>query len=136
MTQLGERLRAARESMRITQLDLAKRIGVSRAAVSQWEANIRTAGTGHLRKAAEALHVPVADLLGDASAGSAWAEAATAATRMLDMRVTFHEKALVEMFRVLPENVRYFQLAQIAECVAIAQGANAARKKPRVRAKM
>lgn len=39
MSTMGERIRKLREAHGMTQLDLGKRVGVSKSAVSQWESD-------------------------------------------------------------------------------------------------
>lgn len=54
---LGDRLRARRNAVGLTQEKLAARCGVSRAAVAQWEAGVTRPSLDNLVKAADALSV-------------------------------------------------------------------------------
>ena len=57
------RLRTLRESKGITQAELAKKAGVSRAYLSRLEMGLHDPPLSRLRKLAAALRVKVADLL-------------------------------------------------------------------------
>jgi len=64
MNDLGERIRLLREATGITQTDLAQLVGISRAAVSQWESGHAKSLKGeNLYKAAKALGVEPGALL-------------------------------------------------------------------------
>ncbi|QJA43150.1 hypothetical protein [Phaeobacter phage MD18] len=57
MTTVGDRIIEARKSKDMTQLDLAKRLGVSRAAVGQWEINATSPSIAKLEEVAMVLSV-------------------------------------------------------------------------------
>ena len=59
------KLQLALNKVGMTQTELAKRIGVERATVSNWINGNRTPTLGHLRKAAEVLGMTVTEILGD-----------------------------------------------------------------------
>lgn len=52
---LGKIIQDAREKLGLTQTALAEKIGVSRSAVSQWEANLTTPENPNMKKIAKAL---------------------------------------------------------------------------------
>lgn len=54
---LGDRIRARRDAVGLTQEKLAAKCGVSRAAVAQWEAGVTRPSLDNLVKAADALNV-------------------------------------------------------------------------------
>jgi len=62
--QFNERLRRARESRGMSQLDLANKTGLQPAAVSHFETNQRSPSFENLRKLADALSLSVDYLLG------------------------------------------------------------------------
>ncbi|WP_335918324.1 helix-turn-helix transcriptional regulator [Shewanella algae] len=62
MKTLGERLKAYRKSSKLTQTELAKRVGVSGATISQWESGDTSPKGKNLHKLAQALSTS-ADLL-------------------------------------------------------------------------
>lgn len=61
----GQKIKAAREKKKIKQQDLAKKLGVSAANISQYEKDKRNPKLETLRKIAAAIGVPVRDLIGD-----------------------------------------------------------------------
>jgi len=68
-------LRAARERALLTQAELAARAGIQRATVNRIETGITAARFATVRRLAEALGVPAADLLTPTAApGTAGAE--------------------------------------------------------------
>lgn len=48
MSEIGDRIRAARERMQLTQAELAEKVGVSRATVSNWEQGVSPRSSGGL----------------------------------------------------------------------------------------
>ncbi|HIT44787.1 MAG TPA: helix-turn-helix domain-containing protein [Candidatus Aphodovivens excrementavium] len=76
MTQLsfGEMVRTLRSEKGMTQLDLARKMGVTDKAVSKWERGLSIPDVGSLPKLAEELGISVDDLL---QAKNAAQEAAT-----------------------------------------------------------
>ena len=57
---LGARIRGAREEKEMTQLELANRVGISRAAVAQWEVNSTSPSLAKIEEIARALDVHAA----------------------------------------------------------------------------
>lgn len=67
MTGYGARIKAARHAAGLTVAQLAARLGVSRGAVSAWEAERRDPGVAGLLRVAAALGVPGGSLLAAAA---------------------------------------------------------------------
>lgn len=63
MEWLGNRIKSFRERINLTQTQLADRIGVSRAAVVQWEGGITDLNLSRLIEIATALDVTLSELL-------------------------------------------------------------------------
>ena len=59
----GERIKAARKKVGITQAELAKRLGISYVGISQWENNLRRPKQETLKRIADALGIRLFDLL-------------------------------------------------------------------------
>lgn len=64
MMTTGQRIKSARKAVGITQAELADRLGISYVGVSQWENNLRNPKLETLQRIADALDVPVGELLG------------------------------------------------------------------------
>jgi len=64
MTDFGTQLKHARKLKKMTQKELAERLGVEQSAVSNYEKNLRLPATSALMSIAEQLNVSVAYLLG------------------------------------------------------------------------
>ncbi len=62
---LGEKIAIYREKNNLSQTQLAKYLGVSRACISQWELNKRTPNIYDCKKISRVLNVSVIDLIGD-----------------------------------------------------------------------
>lgn len=63
MSQIGDRIRKAREAAKLTQAQLGKRLKASEHTVRKWENGTRTPHLTRLRAIAKALKVEVGDLL-------------------------------------------------------------------------
>ena len=61
---IGEKIRALRKG-KMTQPELAEKIGVHEITVSRWELGKRTPSLNEIQKLAEVLKVPVSELLSD-----------------------------------------------------------------------
>ena len=61
---IGEKIKAARQKARISQKELADRLGITNAGISQWETDKRTPKIDSMIKIADAIGVNLAELLG------------------------------------------------------------------------
>lgn len=109
-TEVGDRLRAARERRGMTQGELAAKLGVHPATVTLWEnkRNRRQIGTKYLQKVANALQIRPSELLGEGDGSPA--------PKMVALDQA--ETQLLRLFRLMPEELKLFQLAQFIECAA------------------
>lgn len=64
----GQRIKAARRAAGITQKELGEKLGISFQSVAQWENDLRNPKIETLQRLADALGVPVADLLPEPTA--------------------------------------------------------------------
>ena len=60
--ELGRQIKAARKKKRLSKEALAFAVGVTRAAVSNWETSKDSPRLGSLRRVAEALEIPLSRL--------------------------------------------------------------------------
>jgi transcriptional regulator with XRE-family HTH domain len=107
-TPISDRIRAARLRVGWTQAALAKAVGVSPGAVSQWEGAGNTPGgisVDHLQEVARVLMIPASDLLdGQTEPGLTITDE--------------HEIAFVELYRRLTPAMRSIHLQLLYEQVA------------------
>ena len=61
---IGEKIRALRKG-RMTQAELAERVGVHETSIRRWELGNRVPDVKDIQKIAEVLNIPVAELLDD-----------------------------------------------------------------------
>lgn len=59
----GQRIKAARRKVGLTQTELAGKLGISFQSIAQWENDLRNPKLETLQKIASALNIPVTDLL-------------------------------------------------------------------------
>ena len=62
---LGERIYKLRESLQLSQKEFAEKIGVSQSSIFYWESGKKEPKLSQLEKIADALQIPVTDLLYD-----------------------------------------------------------------------
>ena len=115
---VGDRLREAREHLGMTQSELAAKLGVHVATVTLWEnrKNRRKVATKYIQKIAQVLNIRVSELLGE-GAKPAIPEPPPALTTRDNA-----EYQLLRLFRLMPEKLQLFQLAQFVQCVTGSQG--------------
>ena len=68
---LGSRIREARKRLRFSASEVARQVGVSRAAVGQWETDASEPAAGNLRKLAQILEVEL-EWLGQGKGLAPW----------------------------------------------------------------
>jgi transcriptional regulator with XRE-family HTH domain len=100
---IGHKIRAARDKKQLTVRELGKMIGVSGSAISQWENNQTKILVNNIINLAEALDIPVLELLPEAL------HAAEITIRDPE------ERLLIERFRLMPKPLRetYLRLVVI-----------------------
>ncbi len=110
----GARIRAARQTLGMTQGDLAAAVGVSRSAVAQWETDRAGQVRGNLSRVAAVLRVSLAYLVD----GDAEREQDGAAEDAV-------ERALLRLYRTCSEDDRAFLMRA---AVRLARGRDRAKK--------
>lgn len=101
---IPERLRAGRKNKRMTQRELAERLGVARSAVAQWELGITRPAADRAVDIAAILDIPVGDAIDETE---------------LDPLVSTdpREIQLVTLFRKLPERMRTATLQVVRSAI-------------------
>lgn len=92
----GERIKEARRQAGITQEDLGKKLSVSASFIAQYETNNRKPKIGTLQRIADALDVPLPELMG---------------LELLDKN-TWGREAGPEVYRKIAENIQRHHGAQ------------------------
>ncbi len=104
---MASRIRAARRALGITQDELARRIGVSRSAIAQWETDRTGQVQANLARVAAVLGVSIGYLItGESEAGLMTVE-------------TADERALLTLYRQIREPGRSELLRNARRLVAI-----------------
>lgn len=67
---VGENIRKLRRDAGLSQAELARRIGFSRASVNQWEHGVSQPRMGTVRKLAEVFGVPISTIVADETPSS------------------------------------------------------------------
>ncbi len=91
-TEIGSRIRSARERLGLTQAGLAAQVGVTRSAVAQWETGRAGQVGGHLTQIASVLGVGIEHLLLGGAARSLVEE-------FSDSTLTGDELAILRLYR-------------------------------------
>lgn len=101
---IPDRLRAGRKNKRMTQRELAERLGVARSAVAQWELGITRPTVDRAVKIAAILEIPIGDAIDETD---------------LDPLVSNDptEIQLVTLFRRLPERMRAATLQVVRSAI-------------------
>jgi transcriptional regulator with XRE-family HTH domain len=123
--EVGDRLRQVRERLKISQAQLAEKVGVHPTTVTLWEnhKNRRQISDEHLQQIAKALGVQLSELTGGVDPEQIETSLA---------RLNVVEKVLVDTFRRLPNHVQTLQLAQLIECERVSRLQDTAGKQPGV----
>jgi transcriptional regulator with XRE-family HTH domain len=125
---LGRLVRSTRERLRLTQAELAQRVGVSRAAIAELEAGrIKQPRAAVFARLSAALGIPAAVLL--ASTGLAGLEAATFAEIESDELIAM----AVGMVRLADRDRRWLRerLDELRELIVVRRSDRRARASPK-----
>lgn len=100
---LAQRLKEARMSMKLTQQDVATKLGISRPAVTQWESGQTAPDPTNLAKLSDIYGVPVDDLAALLAPGdAAMVRAASRGLTGTEPRLTPPEPSTVDLSRIVP----------------------------------
>jgi len=97
--EIGNRIRAARERLGLTQAALAQQVGVTRSAVAQWETGRAGQVGGHLAQIAAVLGLGIDHLLRGGAAQSL-------AQEFGESGLTGDEMAILRLYRNCPADDR------------------------------
>jgi transcriptional regulator with XRE-family HTH domain len=121
--EVGRRVRSRRLECRLSQTELADRIGVTFQQVQKYEKGVNRIGAGRLQRISEALEVPISFFFG-AGGGSAKPEPANAgAESVFGFLQTSGSVRIVKAFHKIKSRKAKQLLVEMAEELADAQAA-------------
>jgi transcriptional regulator with XRE-family HTH domain len=120
--EVGRRVRSRRLECRLSQTELAERIGVTFQQVQKYEKGVNRIGAGRLQRISEALEVPISFFFGG-SGGAAKAEAGTGAESVFGFMQTSGSVRIVKAFHKIKSRKARQLLVEMAEEFADAQAA-------------
>lgn len=123
--EVGRRVRSRRLECRLSQTELADRIGVTFQQVQKYEKGVNRIGAGRLQRIAEALEVPISFFFGGAAAGpTSPAREATAGTEsVFGFLQTSGSVRIVKAFHKIKSRKARQLLVEMAEELAEAEAA-------------
>jgi transcriptional regulator with XRE-family HTH domain len=120
--EVGRRVRSRRLECRLSQTELAERIGVTFQQVQKYEKGVNRIGAGRLQRISEALEVPISFFFGGAS-GSTKAETGNGAESVFGFMQTSGSVRIVKAFHKIKSRKARQLLVEMAEEFADAQAA-------------
>jgi transcriptional regulator with XRE-family HTH domain len=120
--EVGRRVRSRRLECRLSQTELADRIGVTFQQVQKYEKGVNRIGAGRLQRISEALEVPISFFFG-VTAGGAKADAGNGAESVFGFMQTSGSVRIVKAFHKIKSRKARQLLVEMAEEFADAQAA-------------
>jgi|1185.fasta_scaffold735115_1 transcriptional regulator with XRE-family HTH domain len=122
--EVGRRVRSRRLECRLSQTELAERIGVTFQQVQKYEKGVNRIGAGRLQRISEALEVPISFFFGTgASGGTTAKEAPSSAESVFGFLQTSGSVRIVKAFHKIKSRKARQLLVEMAEELADAQAA-------------
>jgi transcriptional regulator with XRE-family HTH domain len=123
--EVGRRVRSRRLECRLSQTELADRIGVTFQQVQKYEKGVNRIGAGRLQRISEALEVPISFFFGTGAAGGSPAtrEVSTNAESVFGFLQTSGSVRIVKAFHKIKSRKARQLLVEIAEEFADAEAA-------------
>jgi len=120
--EVGRRVRSRRLECRLSQTELAERIGVTFQQVQKYEKGVNRIGAGRLQRISEALEVPISFFFG-VTGGGTKAEAGNGAESVFGFMQTSGSVRIVKAFHKIKSRKARQLLVEMAEEFADAQAA-------------
>ena len=120
--EVGRRVRSRRLECRLSQTELAERIGVTFQQVQKYEKGVNRIGAGRLQRISEALEVPISFFFG-VTGGATKAEAGSGAESVFGFMQTSGSVRIVKAFHKIKSRKARQLLVEMAEEFADAQAA-------------
>jgi transcriptional regulator with XRE-family HTH domain len=121
--EVGRRVRSRRLECRLSQTELADRIGVTFQQVQKYEKGVNRIGAGRLQRISEALEVPISFFFSGNTSSSASKEAASGSESVFGFLQTSGSVRIVKAFHKIRSRKARQLLVEMAEELADAQAA-------------
>ena len=121
--EVGRRVRSRRLECRLSQTELADRIGVTFQQVQKYEKGVNRIGAGRLQRISEALEVPISFFFSGNASSSAAKEAASGSESVFGFLQTSGSVRIVKAFHKIRSRKARQLLVEMAEELADAQAA-------------
>ena len=121
--EVGRRVRSRRLECRLSQTELADRIGVTFQQVQKYEKGVNRIGAGRLQRIAEALEVPISFFFGAGANGGGAKETAGSSESVFGFLQTSGSVRIVKAFHKIRSRKARQLLVEMAEELADAQAA-------------
>ena len=121
--EVGRRVRSRRLECRLSQTELADRIGVTFQQVQKYEKGVNRIGAGRLQRIAEALEVPISFFFGAGANGTAPARESGNAESIFGFMQTSGSVRIVKAFHKIKSRKARQLLVEMAEELADASAA-------------
>ena len=121
--EVGRRVRSRRLECRLSQTELADRIGVTFQQVQKYEKGVNRIGAGRLQRIAEALEVPISFFFGGAGGSAPARETSGGAESIFGFMQTSGSVRIVKAFHKIKSRKARQLLVEMAEELADAEAA-------------
>ena len=121
--EVGRRVRSRRLECRLSQTELAERIGVTFQQVQKYEKGVNRIGAGRLQRISEALEVPISFFFSGSANGSVAKESAAGSESVFGFLQTSGSVRIVKAFHKIRSRKARQLLVEMAEELADAQAA-------------
>ena len=121
--EVGRRVRSRRLECRLSQTELAERIGVTFQQVQKYEKGVNRIGAGRLQRISEALEVPISFFFGAGSGGATTRDAGNGSESVFGFLQTSGSVRIVKAFHKIKSRKARQLLVEMAEELADAQAA-------------
>jgi transcriptional regulator with XRE-family HTH domain len=121
--EVGRRVRSRRLECRLSQTELADRIGVTFQQVQKYEKGVNRIGAGRLQRISEALEVPISFFFGTSAGGGSTRDLNTGAESVFGFLQTSGSVRIVKAFHKIKSRKARQLLVEMAEELADAQAA-------------
>ena len=121
--EVGRRVRSRRLECRLSQTELADRIGVTFQQVQKYEKGVNRIGAGRLQRISEALEVPISFFFGTSAGGGSTCDLNTGAESVFGFLQTSGSVRIVKAFHKIKSRKARQLLVEMAEELADAQAA-------------